>query len=74
VGRSSHRQFTGLNVGNQLRLADTDWTIVGAFQDGGAEGCSHTFSGRTVESDCGLHMITKSSPRAHSMTGVQLLQ
>jgi putative ABC transport system permease protein len=34
VGRSSQRQFAGLDVGNRLRLADTDWTIVGAFEDG----------------------------------------
>lgn len=35
VGRSSQRQFAGLNVGDTLRLADSDWQIVGAFDDGG---------------------------------------
>jgi putative ABC transport system permease protein len=35
VGRSSQRQFAGLDVGSHLRLADTDWRIVGAFEDGG---------------------------------------
>jgi putative ABC transport system permease protein len=35
VGRSSQRQFAGLEVGSHLRLADTDWSIVGAFEDGG---------------------------------------
>lgn len=35
VGRSSQRQFAGLDVGNQLRLADSDWRIVGVFEDGG---------------------------------------
>jgi putative ABC transport system permease protein len=35
VGRSSQRQFAGLEVGNHLRLADADWSIVGAFEDGG---------------------------------------
>ncbi len=35
VGRSSQRQFAGLEVGNHLRLADADWIIVGAFDDGG---------------------------------------
>jgi putative ABC transport system permease protein len=35
VGRSSQRQFAGLEVGSHLRLADTDWRIVGAFEDGG---------------------------------------
>ena len=35
AGRSSQRQFAGLEVGSHLRLADTDWTIVGVFEDGG---------------------------------------
>jgi len=35
VGRSSQQQFAGLGVGNRLRLADTDWSIVGVFEDGG---------------------------------------
>jgi len=35
VGRSSQRQFSGLNVGDKLRLADTEWQIVGVFEDGG---------------------------------------
>jgi putative ABC transport system permease protein len=35
VGRSSQRQFAGLEVGKRLRLADTDWQIVGIFADGG---------------------------------------
>lgn len=35
VGRSSQRQFAGLDVGNHLRLADADWSIVGVFEDGG---------------------------------------
>jgi putative ABC transport system permease protein len=35
VGRSSQRQFAGLDVGSHLRLADTDWSIVGVFEDGG---------------------------------------
>ena len=35
VGRSSQRQFAGLEVGSHLRLADADWQIVGVFDDGG---------------------------------------
>ena len=35
VGRSSQRQFAGLDLGSHLRLADSDWTIVGVFEDGG---------------------------------------
>jgi len=37
VGRGSQRQFAGLGLGSTLRLADTDWSIVGVFEaDGGA--------------------------------------
>jgi putative ABC transport system permease protein len=35
VGRSSQRQFSGLDLGSHLRLADADWIIVGVFEDGG---------------------------------------
>jgi putative ABC transport system permease protein len=35
VGRSSQRQFAGLDLGGHLHLADSDWTIVGVFEDGG---------------------------------------
>jgi putative ABC transport system permease protein len=35
AGRSSQRQYAGLNIGDRLRLADTDWQIVGTFEDGG---------------------------------------
>jgi putative ABC transport system permease protein len=35
VGRSSQRQFSGLDIGDQLRLVDTNWQIVGVFVDGG---------------------------------------
>ncbi|HEV2704057.1 MAG TPA: ABC transporter permease, partial [Steroidobacteraceae bacterium] len=35
VGRSSQRQFAGLELGSHLRLADSDWRIVGVFEDGG---------------------------------------
>ncbi len=35
VGRSSQREFAGLEVGDHLRLADSDWRIVGVFEDGG---------------------------------------
>lgn len=35
VGRNSQRQFAGLNVGDALLLADSQWRIVGVFEDGG---------------------------------------
>jgi len=35
VGRAAQKQFAGLALGGTLRLADTDWTIVGVFEAGG---------------------------------------
>ena len=34
VGRGAQRQFAGLEVGKQLRLANQVWTIVGVFESG----------------------------------------
>src|SRR6266478_1341506 len=34
VGASAHAQFTGLEIGNQVRLQDGDWTVVGTFAGG----------------------------------------
>lgn len=35
VGHGAQDQFQGLNLGDTLRLADIDWTIVGVFEAGG---------------------------------------
>ena len=34
VGRGAQRQFRGLEVGRQLKLANQQWTVVGAFESG----------------------------------------
>ena len=34
VGVSARGQFTGLEIGNQVRLQDGDWTVVGSFEGG----------------------------------------
>jgi putative ABC transport system permease protein len=34
VGASAHGQFAGLEIGNQVRLQDGDWTVVGTFAGG----------------------------------------
>src|SRR4249919_1057529 len=34
VGRGAQRQFAGLEVGRQLKLANQAWTIVGTFESG----------------------------------------
>ncbi|MGB5209997.1 MAG: ABC transporter permease [Gammaproteobacteria bacterium] len=35
VGRAAQRQFAGLDVGQTVRFGQTDWQVVGAFEDGG---------------------------------------
>jgi putative ABC transport system permease protein len=34
VGSSARGQFAGLEIGNQVRLQDGDWTVVGSFAGG----------------------------------------
>lgn len=34
AGRGAQQQFRGLGVGSQLRLANQQWTVVGAFESG----------------------------------------
>ena len=34
VGASARGQFAGLEIGNQVRLQDGDWTVVGSFEGG----------------------------------------
>lgn len=36
AGRGAAVEFAGLEVGGVLRFGDTDWTVVGIFEDGGA--------------------------------------
>jgi putative ABC transport system permease protein len=36
VGRAAQRQFAGLEVGQTVRFGQTDWQVVGAFEDGGS--------------------------------------
>jgi putative ABC transport system permease protein len=36
VGRSAQRQFTGLDIGSQVKWGQNVWTVVGVFEAGGA--------------------------------------
>jgi putative ABC transport system permease protein len=36
VGRGASQQFTGLELGNQIRWGTTTWTVVGIFEDDGS--------------------------------------
>jgi putative ABC transport system permease protein len=35
VGRAARQQFSGLEIGDQVRLGDGDWTVVGSFSSDG---------------------------------------
>lgn len=35
VGRGAQKQFSGLDVGNTIKLGQTEWTVVGVFDAGG---------------------------------------
>ncbi len=35
VGRGAQQQFAGLDVGRELRLGETTWSVVGVFESGG---------------------------------------
>ncbi len=36
VGRSAQRQFSGMQLGEQVRLQEGDWTVVGVFESAGS--------------------------------------
>lgn len=36
VGRAAQSQFANLDVGNTIKFGQSEWTIVGAFEDGGS--------------------------------------
>lgn len=35
AGRSAQKQFVGLQVGNTIKIRDTEWTVVGIFESNG---------------------------------------
>lgn len=62
VGRSSQREFAGLEVGDKLRLANSDWKIVGVFEDGGGAIESELWADLPV-----LQAAFRLGPAVHSM-------
>lgn len=36
VGRSAQQEFVGLGLGETVRFGQTEWTVVGVFEDGGS--------------------------------------
>ncbi|MFQ5723048.1 MAG: ABC transporter permease [Terriglobia bacterium] len=36
IGEGAAREFAGLDIGQQVRLGDTEWTVVGIFSTGGS--------------------------------------
>ncbi|HEY7886114.1 MAG TPA: ABC transporter permease [Cellvibrionaceae bacterium] len=51
VGRGAHQQFSGLNIGEVVRLGQTEWTVVGIFSAGGGSSESELWAdASTVQS------------------------
>jgi len=48
VGRGAARQFAGLEVGKQLRWGNTQWQVVGIFDDGGSMAESEIWTSASV--------------------------
>lgn len=51
VGRGAHQQFSGLDIGEVVRLGQTEWTVVGIFSAGGGSSESELWAdASTVQS------------------------
>lgn len=51
VGRGAHQQFSGLDIGEVVRLGQTEWTVVGIFSAGGGSSESELWAdANTVQS------------------------
>lgn len=48
VGRGASMQFAGLEVGEQFRAGNTDWTVTGIFEDDGSVAESEVWTDATV--------------------------
>ena len=48
VGRGAAAQFAGLEVGNTVHWGNTDWNVVGLFEDGGSVSESEIWTDATV--------------------------
>jgi putative ABC transport system permease protein len=48
VGRGASLQFAGLTVGNRVRWGNTEWNVVGIFEDGGSVSESEVWTDATV--------------------------
>jgi len=48
VGKGASMQFSGLTVGNTLRMGNADWTITGIFEDRGSVAESEIWTDATV--------------------------
>jgi putative ABC transport system permease protein len=48
VGRSAARQFSGLTIGRRLRWGNTDWQVVGFFEDRGSVAQGELWTDATV--------------------------
>jgi putative ABC transport system permease protein len=71
VGASASAQFAGLDIGNQVRLQDGDWTVVGTFAGGnGARESEVIADAQTVMSAYKLDSFNSVSLMAESGTSL----
>jgi putative ABC transport system permease protein len=75
VGASASAQFAGLEIGNQVRLQDGDWTVVGTFAGGnGARESEVIADAQTVMSAYKLDSFSSVSLMRESGTSLAVLK
>jgi putative ABC transport system permease protein len=75
VGASASTQFAGLEIGNQVRLQDGDWTVVGTFAGGNGSRESEVIAdGQTVMSAYKLDSVNSVSLMRESGTSLAALK
>jgi putative ABC transport system permease protein len=66
VGRSAQSEFEGLDIGAQVKLRDSVWTIVGAFTTGDATDAGLIVDVETLASAYGLSFVNSVTVRLES--------
>jgi len=63
VGRSAQSEFAGLDIGGQVKLRDSVWTIVGVFTTGNATEAGLIVDADTLASTYGLGFVNSVTAR-----------
>jgi putative ABC transport system permease protein len=64
AGRAAQSQFAGLDVGSTIKLGQSEWTIVGAFEDGGSVSESELW--------CDVHILQQVYHRGNSYQSMRV--